>query len=381
MVLALRLLKHLSTTISPTSLSVHVPATTTTSLSIKLGLSGLQQPILCQPPRSGLGTDRTGARQQCDQLFGHAEAADETPDTAVVFLGGNDIAWDSSVSAATVRDRIKVIIDKLQGDVEDSGNPNIRILLVSILPRFDVDGEGNYTRSGGAKHPLRSINALLEPLATDETTRTSEVTYLDLATTFNSAADVFYDEVHPNGNGEQIEADAIFGALVDLTPTYTITFINVDGTQTTQTVDENVVATPPTGVSTVDKTFTGWPTIAPATADATYYAAYTTGNASASVSVSVAQSATGLQGSTPIDLTAEGDLDWGAWDGEETVPGQTMDGGVGFTSLTAIDDTTFDGGSFYSQNLYSWTNGTPTAAGNTTFAAMPASATRGKVCD
>ena len=103
---------------------------------------------------------------------------------------------------------------------------------------------------------------------------TSEVTYLDLATTFNSAADVFYDGVHPNGTGEQIEAGAIFGALVDLTPC-SITFINVDGTVTTQTVEENEVATPPTGVSTVDKTFTSWPTIAPASADATYTALYT----------------------------------------------------------------------------------------------------------
>ena len=61
--------------------------------------------------------------------------------------------------------------------------------------------------------------------------------------------------------------------------TYTITFINVDDSQTTQTVGENVVATPPAGVNTDTRTFTSWPTIAPATADATYTALYSEVNA------------------------------------------------------------------------------------------------------
>ena len=56
--------------------------------------------------------------------------------------------------------------------------------------------------------------------------------------------------------------------------TYAITFINADDSQTIQTVNENQVATPPAGVSTDTRTFTGWPTIAPATADATYTASY-----------------------------------------------------------------------------------------------------------
>ena len=59
-----------------------------------------------------------------------------------------------------------------------------------------------------------------------------------------------------------------------VTTTYTITFINVDDTETTQTVDGGEVATPPAGVDTATRTFTGWPTILAATADATYTALY-----------------------------------------------------------------------------------------------------------
>ena len=65
--------------------------------------------------------------------------------------------------------------------------------------------------------------------------------------------------------------------------TYEITFINVDGTETTQTVNENEVATPPAGVNTADKTFTAWPVVAPATADATYTALYSVNPAAADV--------------------------------------------------------------------------------------------------
>ena len=291
----------------------------------------------------------------------------ETPDTAVVFLGGNDIGGDSSVTAETVRDRIKVIVDNLQGDLGDSGNPDIRILLVSILPRFTLVGGGAYTVPVAENTHYAAINSLLQTLATDEATASSEVTYLDLATSFNSASNVFYDGVHPNGAGEQMEADAIFGALVDVSSSYTITFINVDGSQTVQTVGEGEVATAPPGVNTVERSFTGWPTIVPATADATYIAQYTI-NVSASISVSLTQSASGAQGSSAVDLTADGGLDWGAWNGELTVPDETMANGYGFTSLTAIGATSFDGGFFYGQNNYSWSNGSPTTVGSTTLA-------------
>ena len=141
------------------------------------------------------------------------KSQNETPDTAVVFLGGNDIFHDSTVSAETVKGRIKTIIDTLQGDSGSNGNPNIRILLVSILPRFTLDGSGSYTVPISQNTHFEAINSLLVTLATDETTASSQVSYLDLATTFNTATDVFYDGVHPNGAGEQLEADTIYAAL------------------------------------------------------------------------------------------------------------------------------------------------------------------------
>ena len=237
---------------------------------------------------------------------------DETPDTAVVFLGGNDIAFQPSITAEAVRDSLKGIIDNLQGDVGDSGNPNIRVRVVSILPRYTLDGSGDYTVPVAENSHYEAINTLLQTLVTEETTGTSEVTYLDLATTFSNTADVYYDGVHPNGNGEQIEADAIFGALVDVITTYTITFINVDGSQTIQTVNEGDTPVPPAGVNDGDKVFTGWPTIVAAYADATYTAEYST-NLSASISIALDQTASVGTAVTQVDLTAEGDLDWGVF--------------------------------------------------------------------
>ena len=66
-------------------------------------------------------------------------------------------------------------------------------------------------------------------------------------------------------------------------PTYTITFINVDDSQTTEELEENEVATPPAGVNTATRTFTGWPTIDPATEDRTYTAQYDEVSTSADV--------------------------------------------------------------------------------------------------
>ena len=74
------------------------------------------------------------------------------------------------------------------------------------------------------------------------------------------------------GHGSS-SADATYTALYEV-PTYEITFINVDDTQEVQTVNAGVVATPPAGVDTATRTFTGWPTVAAASADATYTALY-----------------------------------------------------------------------------------------------------------
>ena len=156
------------------------------------------------------------------------------------------------------------------------------------------------------------------------------------------------------------------GADPDLA--YEITFINVDGSQTIQSVEEGGVAVPPTGVNTVNKTFTGWPTINVAYADATYTALYTNndpGNSNASVTVSLSQSANAGIAVTNVDLSEHGNLDWASWNGGGSSPNVTMEGGLGFSSLTAIGATTFGSGSFYGQNNYTWTNGSPSVSGST----------------
>ena len=80
----------------------------------------------------------------------------------------------------------------------------------------------------------------------------------------------------------------------------------------------------------------------------------------ATVSVSVAQSLSGVEGSTPINLTAQGPLDWGIWATAGTLtPSDSMDGGAGFNGLTLISGATQHPGSFGNpENGYSWTNGT-----------------------
>lgn len=140
------------------------------------------------------------------------KASGKTPDTAVIFGGGNDVPLDLSVSAATVRDRTKVIIDNLQGDLGTAGNPNIRILLVSILPRFAAPPS---TTPDVRNARFAEINSLLAALATSETTATSKVEYLDAYPLFtNPADDLLYDGTHPDGKGEQLLGNAIFAALV-----------------------------------------------------------------------------------------------------------------------------------------------------------------------
>ena len=166
-------------------------------------------------------------------------------------------------------------------------------------------------------------------------------------------------------------AQLFINTFIDSTPnpetTYEITFINVNGSQTNQTVNEGVIATPPEGVNTVDKTFTGWPTIEPATADATYVALYTTNNSNAGVSLTLSQTTNAGQGVTSIDLTSTGGLDWAAWDGGST-PTQSMAGGSGFSGFSPIGNSSFGNGFFNGQNSYSWTNGQETIADSTTLA-------------
>lgn len=150
-------------------------------------------------------------------FLGSLKSSGKTPDTTVIFGGGNDIPLNLSVDASVVRDRTKTIIDHLQGDLGTAANPNIRILLVSILPRFAAPPS---TTPDVRNARYAEINTLLATLAVAETTGTSSVEFLDVSPLFSQPADGhLYDGIHPDGSGEQLLGNAIFAALVpDIEP-------------------------------------------------------------------------------------------------------------------------------------------------------------------
>ena len=115
----------------------------------------------------------------------------------MVFLCCNGVPLDLSVSAATVRDRIKTIVDRLQRDLGTSGNPTVRILRVSILPGFT----GNPRVTPDVRNDrYAAVNDLLADLALTETPSTSEVLFLDLARFFSSPPELFLRARIPTGS-------------------------------------------------------------------------------------------------------------------------------------------------------------------------------------
>jgi lysophospholipase L1-like esterase len=159
------------------------------------------------------GTSAQERDSSAATYLGTLAGSGKTPDTAVIFCGGNDLPQNLSGSPATVRDRIKSIVDKLQGDVGSAGNPSIRILLVGILPRY-INGPAYETPDPRNSTHFAELNVLLQTLAANETTGISKVTYVDTTAPFTNDSTLFYDGVHPGGAGEQIIGDAIFGVLV-----------------------------------------------------------------------------------------------------------------------------------------------------------------------
>jgi lysophospholipase L1-like esterase len=135
----------------------------------------------------------------------------DTPDTAIIFCGSNDVADLETDTAELIADRIKVIVDRLQGDISDSGYPNIRILLVSVLPRFS---HASISDLDALNARYEEINSLMNAMATTESTATSRVLYLDAFAYFANRPELFWDGVNPNGEGEMLLGEVIFAALV-----------------------------------------------------------------------------------------------------------------------------------------------------------------------
>lgn len=174
------------------------------------------------------GTSALNRANNAPTYLGKLATAGKTPDTAIIFLGGNDMPVNLSLSAATVRNRIKAIVDNLQGDLGTSGNPDMRILILSILPRYTGATAASRITSDVRNTRFEEINDLLETLATAETTTTSSVEFLDLEPLFNTPPGLLYDGVHPSGDGEQLIGNAVFAALVPNMPDVELTIDSND---------------------------------------------------------------------------------------------------------------------------------------------------------
>ncbi|EDM29233.1 hypothetical protein LNTAR_22624 [Lentisphaera araneosa HTCC2155] len=141
--------------------------------------------------------------------------------------------------------------------------------------------------------------------------------------------------------------------------TYSIKFINVDGSQVSTTVNAGEVPVPPEGVDTDIRSFLSWPSISNAYSDATYTALYILKDGGSKISINLNQEGYIGPGLNDVNLTDHGNLDWAAWDGGAQVPNQSMLDGVGFGGIEAIASATFSSGAFESENNYVWSNGDP----------------------
>jgi hypothetical protein len=89
----------------------------------------------------------------------------------------------------------------------------------------------------------------------------------------------------------------------------------------------------------------------------------------ASISLSLNQNTTAAKHTNTVNTTAQGTLDWGVFTGNAglniTTPAHSMSGGAGFVSLVGIGGATNTTLSYSDpENLYTWTNGTPTTVGS-----------------
>lgn len=139
----------------------------------------------------------------------NADGSNRAADTAFLFLGSND-ASDPAYALTTIRDQFGLIIDGLQ-----IANSDVNIQLISVLPRFidDTNGDG-FADSPYSRNPeYAALNALLSDLATEETTSTSSVGFIDVAS--HMTPPLSYDGLHPNGAGEDFVGDFIYTATAN----------------------------------------------------------------------------------------------------------------------------------------------------------------------
>lgn len=126
-----------------------------------------------------------------------------TADVALVHIGHNDM-WrgvsNPTIGYGATDAYLRDMIHRLQAD-----NPKITILLARVVPAPE------WSTSFPPIH-LDNLNALLDAIATEETTADSRIHIVDLHHEFDVDAWI-YDEVHPNALGERFMARLWFHAL------------------------------------------------------------------------------------------------------------------------------------------------------------------------
>lgn len=138
----------------------------------------------------------------------------ETPDTAFIFVGGNGVSLGptNSSNITDIASDISSIIDKLQGETAGvSGNSDIDIYLMSILPRFSSNGQPDSRNANG----FTALNTAMQNLADNQDTLTSTVEYLDLFELMNDPA-YYYDGIHPNSAGAERIGNAVFSQITSV---------------------------------------------------------------------------------------------------------------------------------------------------------------------
>lgn len=134
------------------------------------------------------------------------DGSNASADTAFIFLGSND-ASNPGNALTSIRDQFRTIVDGLQ-----SANADVNIFLISVLPRFinDTDGDGFRDSPFDRNSEFAALNVLLEDLATNETNTTSTVGFIDVASQMTPP--LYYDGLHPNTAGEAVVGNFIYSS-------------------------------------------------------------------------------------------------------------------------------------------------------------------------
>jgi len=127
-------------------------------------------------------------------------------DAAFIFVGGND-----SLTVTQVSGYLQGMVDDLQ-----AANPNVTVYMLSIIPRYtsDTDGDGfNDFPDSRNTTQFTNLNTSMQAFAVAKTTSTSNVVYVDLFSLVQP--NWLYDGIHPNSYGETQIASAVYAVMDD----------------------------------------------------------------------------------------------------------------------------------------------------------------------